>query len=453
MSDSNRVAWTEGLFLRPQHFQQSERFLEKLLRDTAGQLAPYGYGFAQLAIDQELLKLGKLALASATGILPDGTPFDIPRDADIPTPLDVPDGLKEALVLLALPVQRPGMGAMGLERSQANALVRYLTADFEARDAVAELDATADLKVGRLNLSLRPEQDLSAAYTSLGIARVIEKRPDGRVILDEDYYPPVLDCRAAPKLFDCAKEVYGLLRHRSQALSERISRPGTQGVAEIADFLLLQLCNRMQPLLEHLCNRVPLHPEVFYGCLVGLAGELATFARKDKRATEFEPYRQSALWESFQPVMEQVRLGLTAIIDASALAIPLEDVSQGYFVGRVQDVELLRNAVFVLAVNAQLPPEMLRARFPREAQIGSRERIRALVESQLPGIPLRPLPVAPRQIPYHAGHTYFELDKSRRPSDPVDYWKDLEASRMLVMHVAGDFPELKIELWAIRGGA
>jgi type VI secretion system protein ImpJ len=452
MSDSNRVAWTEGLFLRPQHFQQSERFLEKLLRDTAGQLAPYGYGFAQLAIDQELLKLGKLALASATGILPDGTPFDIPRDADIPTPLDVPDGLKEALVLLALPVQRPGMGAMGLERSQANALVRYLTADFEARDAVAELDSTAELKVGRLNLSLRLEQDLSAAYTSLGIARVVEKRPDGRVILDEEYYPPVLDCRAAPKLFDCAKEVYGLLRHRSQALSERISRPGTQGVAEIADFLLLQLCNRMQPLLEHLCNRAPLHPEVFYGCLVGLAGELATFARKDKRAPEFEPYRQSALWESFQPVMEQVRLGLTAIIDASALAVPLEDVSQGYYVGRVQDVELLRNAVFVLAVNAQLPSEMLRARFPREAQIGSRERIRALVESQLPGIPLRPLPVAPRQIPYHAGYTYFELDKSRRPSDPVDYWKDLEASRMMVMHVAGDFPELKMELWAIRGG-
>ena len=451
MSDSNRVAWTEGLFLRPQHFQQSERFLEKTLRDTAGQLMPYGYGFAQLTIDQELGKLGKLGLAAASGILPDGTPFEIPRDADIPTPLEIPDGAKEALVLLALPVRRPGMGAMGLERNPANALVRYFTADFEARDAIAELDAAADLKVGRPNLSLRLEQDLSAAYTSLGVARVIEKRPDGRVILDEEYYPPVLDCRAAPKLYDCAKEVYGLLRHRSQALSERISRPGTQGVAEFADFLLLQLCNRMQPVLEHLCNRAPLHPEVFYSWLVALAGELATFARKDKRAPEFEPYRQHALWETFQPVMEQVRLGLTAILESSALAVPLEDVSQGYYVGRVQDVELLRGAVFVLAVNAQVPAEILRARFPREAQIGSRERIRALVESQLPGIPLRPLPVAPRQIPYHAGYTYFELDKTRRPSDPVDYWKDLEASRMLVMHVAGDFPELKVELWAIRG--
>jgi len=207
----------------------------------------------------------------------------------------------------------------------------------------------------------------------------------------------------------------------------------------------------MQPLFEHLSNRAPLHPEVFYAYLVALAGELATFARKDKRAPEFSAYRQDALWETFQPVLEQVRLGLTAILEASALSVPVEDISKGYFIGRVQDIDLLRSAVFVLAVNAEIPSEILRSRFPREAQLGSRERIRALVDSQLPGIPLRPLPVAPRQIPFHAGYTYFELDKSRRPNDPVDYWKDLEASRMLVMHVAGDFPGLSLQLWAIRG--
>ncbi|MCC6535875.1 MAG: type VI secretion system baseplate subunit TssK [Burkholderiales bacterium] len=450
MSDSNRVAWTEGLFLRPQHFQQAERYLEKLLREAAWQMFPYGYGFARIELDQELGKLGKLGLAAASGILPDGTPFDIPRDVDIPTPLEIPDAVKDALVVLALPVHRPGSGSMGLENTPTNALARYFAADFEARDAISELDSTAELKVGRLNLSLRLQHDLSAAYTSLGVARVIEKRPDGRVILDEEYYPSVIDCRATAKLFDCVKEVHGLLRHRAQALAERISRPGTQGVAEIADFLLLQLCNRMQPVLEHLSQRVPLHPEVFYGYLVGLAGELATFARKDKRTPDFGAYRHGALWETFQPVMEQVRLGLTAILEASAIAVPLEDITQGYYVGRIQDVDLLRNAIFVLAVNAQVPAEILRARFPREAQIGSKERIRPLVESQLPGIPLRPLPVAPRQIPYHAGYTYFELDKARRPNDPVDYWKDLETSRMMVMHVAGDFPELSLQLWAIR---
>jgi type VI secretion system protein ImpJ len=249
------------------------------------------------------------------------------------------------------------------------------------------------------------------------------------------------------------REVYGLLRHRGQALSERVSRPGTQGVAEIADFLMLQLCNRMQPLFEHLINCSPLHPEIFYGHLVQLAGELGTFARKDKRTPEFSAYRQDALWETFHPVMEQVRLGLTAMLEASAVAVPVEDMTKGFFVARVQDVDLLRSAVFVLAVNARVPSEVLRSRFPREAQMGPRDHIRGLVDAQLPGIVLRPLPVAPRQIPYHAGCTYFELDKTRRPNDPVDYWKEMEAARMIVMHVAGDFPELHLQMWAIRANS
>jgi type VI secretion system protein ImpJ len=60
-------------------------------------------------------------------------------------------------------------------------------------------------------------------------------------------------------------------------------------------------------------------------------------------------------------------------------------------------------------------------------------------------VPLRPLPVAPRQIPYHAGHTYFELETRGN-----DMWKQLETSGGLFIHVAGDFPGLEMEFWAVR---
>jgi type VI secretion system protein ImpJ len=53
--------------------------------------------------------------------------------------------------------------------------------------------------------------------------------------------------------------------------------------------------------------------------------------------------------------------------------------------------------------------------------------------------------VAPRQIPYHAGFTYFELERGG------DLWAQLEQSAALALHVAGDFPGLVLELWAIRG--
>ncbi len=62
----------------------------------------------------------------------------------------------------------------------------------------------------------------------------------------------------------------------------------------------------------------------------------------------------------------------------------------------------------------------------------------------LPGIALQALPVAPRQLPFHAGHFYFELDRGG------ELWKQLEKTGNLAMHIAGDFPSLELELWAIR---
>jgi type VI secretion system protein ImpJ len=78
-------------------------------------------------------------------------------------------------------------------------------------------------------------------------------------------------------------------------------------------------------------------------------------------------------------------------------------------------------------------------------KIGPVERIRDLVNLQLPGVTMRPLPVAPRQIPYHAGFNYFELETRNN-----ELWKQLEASGGLAMHIAGEFPGLELEFWAIR---
>jgi len=444
MSQHNRVVWAEGLFLRPQHFQQAERYFERLMSQRLESLVPYGAGFTRLQIDQELLKIGKVGLSGAEGVFPDGTPFNIPVEADTPEPFDVPGDVKERLVLLTLPLKRAGMAELAFERSGDASLIRYIAADHEIRDAVLEMENSAQLKVGRLNVRLQLEGEASSAHTALGMVRVVEKRADGRVILDDAYVPPCLDCRVSARLYDYVKEIHGLLRHRIQALAERVSSPGAKGVAEVADFLLLQLCNRFEPLLAHLLSRSSLHPELFYRECLALAGEISTYARRDRSAIGFPTYRQDDLQHSFAPLIEEIRRGLTAVIEQNAVAIPVMDRGRGVFAGTVPDVELLRSAVFVLAVGANVPAESLRQHFPTQVKIGPPERIRDLVVSHLPGIQTAPLPVAPRQIPYHAGYSYFELDRKS------DYWKALEASRVIAMHVAGDFPGLSLELWAIR---
>jgi type VI secretion system protein ImpJ len=107
---------------------------------------------------------------------------------------------------------------------------------------------------------------------------------------------------------------------------------------------------------------------------------------------------------------------------------------------------LLDNAIFVLAVGAQVSSEMLRTHFPPQVKIGPVEEIAQLVSSALPGIPIQALPVAPRQIPYHAGLSYFELDKQN------PYWKKMAAAGGFAFHIGGNFPGLELEFWAIKKG-
>jgi type VI secretion system protein ImpJ len=178
---------------------------------------------------------------------------------------------------------------------------------------------------------------------------------------------------------------------------------------------------------------------------VQLAGELATFTHPNKRTFTFLEYIHDDLKQTFKPVMDDLRQSLSMVIEENAIQIPLEERKFGIRVAVISDRELLKRAVFVLAVNARVAPEVIRSRFPSQAKLGPVEKIRDLVNLALPGIALRALPVVPRQIPYHAGFTYFELDRHS------EYWKQLESSGGFAMQVAGEFPGLELEFWAIKG--
>jgi type VI secretion system protein ImpJ len=143
--------------------------------------------------------------------------------------------------------------------------------------------------------------------------------------------------------------------------------------------------------------------------------------------------------------MASLRDSLGMVLQTSAVPIPLVERQFGIRVGRVPDPSLLDSARFVLAVTAQMPVEELWAKLPGQIKIGSVEIIRDLVNTQLPGIQIRPLPVAPRQIPFHAGSVYFELDRASQ------YWAKLKQSAGFAMHVGGTIPGLTLEFWAIRG--
>jgi type VI secretion system protein ImpJ len=289
------------------------------------------------------------------------------------------------------------------------------------------------------------EKDERADYACVAIARIIEVRSDRQVVLDDTYLPPVLDVKALRRLAGFITEIQGLLHHRGEALAGRVSQSGKGGAAEIGDFLMLLMVNRYEPVLAHLAGLSSLHPETFYRLLLSIAGELATFTAQGQRPEQMPTYKHDDLKACFEPLMKMLRDSLSMVLEQTAVPIPLKERQFGIRTGAIADPSLIDNSTFVLAVSASMPVEELQARFPQQIKIGSVETIRDLVNAALPGIPIRALGAAPRQIPFHAGNTYFELDRNS------DQWVALKNSAAFALHVGGDFPNLQMEFWAIRG--
>ncbi|HVZ09621.1 type VI secretion system baseplate subunit TssK [Rhodopila sp.] len=447
MSWTNRVIWQEGMFLRAQHFQQQDRWTQALLQARAGALRPYPWGLTACSIDRNLLATGRFALSSAAGVFEDGTPFVLPAEADHPVPLEPAATVRNALVYLATPVSQQGAAEVVLEDAETEG--RYTVKGFEAYDTQprsrADAPQPAELQVGRLRLRYMLETQDRAGYHGIAVARIAEVGADRRVALDDRWIPPALLCAAAPPLTGFLAELTGMMNQRGEALASRLGSPGARGVAEVTDFLLLQMINRWQKLLSHWVESGNIHPEDFYAALVQMAGEFATFTEATRRPNNYPPYRHEDLQRSFTPVVADLRRSLSAVLETTAVAIPLQERRHGVRVGPLNDRGLLRTANFVLSVRADMPSETLRRLFPSQVKIGAVEHITHLVNVALPGIAVRPLSTAPRQIPFYAGATYFELDRNS------PHWQQMQSSGGFAIFVSGEFPNLQMELWAIRG--
>jgi type VI secretion system protein ImpJ len=448
MSWDSKIIWSEGMFLRTQHFQQQDRYVERLVRNRTAHLRPHPWGVAKLAIDRSLLTTGRFAIAEGVGTFPDGTPFAIPEDTDHPPPLELPENTRNAVVYLTLPVRQPGGREFG-DRASQDIITRYEANEFEATDAVAGAENRAQLRVGKLRLRYALEHADRSGYHSIGLARIVEVRPDKNVLLDDGFIAPCLNCDCQPPLKGFLEELCGLLHTRGDALAARLVQPGDKGVADFADFVLLQAINRYEPLLAHFAaDAGQLHPEDFYRRAIEIAGEIATFASRTKRATEFPPYRHDDLEHSFAPVIADLRQLLSAILDQNAVPIPLQQRPYGIRVAVIQDRDLIAFASFVLTARAEMPIESLQRTFPQHVKIGPVEQIAQLVNSALPGITVRALSVVPRQLPYKASTCYFELDRTG------PFWRQLQrpgGTGGLAIHVGRELPEVDLELWAIKG--
>jgi type VI secretion system protein ImpJ len=441
MSWYSKVAWSEGLFMRPQHLQQADRYIEHLLEGRVRHVSPYPWGFSHLEIDRDLAQQSKFALRRAAGIMPDGTPFDIPGDSPLPAPLEVPETAAGQLVWLAMPAQ--ASNTREIDSQSADGASRYVLGTETVIDSASHLRIEEEIDVAHPRLAYDLRKTARPGFIGLAMGRIVEVH-DRLIVLDEKFAPPVLIVSASPTVDGWLDRVVGWITNKLDELARYSADATAGGGLQSADYLMLQMLNREIPVLTHFRRSRYVHPERLFEEFLRIAGELATFVTSERRARDYPTYNHDDLEGTFGPLLHDIQEFLSTQLDNRAIRLELVERAPNAFVSTIRDRTLFRNATLVLEVSARRPLKEIQLQFPNLLKVGPSTKMNEIVHAHLPGVSLVHMPTPPPQIRAISDHVYFYLDRT----SPL--WPEFSVASAMGMHFAGDWPELEMELWAIR---
>ncbi|MGH7468256.1 MAG: type VI secretion system baseplate subunit TssK [Longimicrobiales bacterium] len=443
MRQTERVLWTKGVLLTPQHFQLQDRFLEDSVGFKLGTVTFCPWGFVRLELNREALAAGNLALTEAAGLMPDGLPFEIPGSDAAPAPKPLEEfwhADRPTLdIYLAIPEQQPGGRNVSVTAQERG--TRYIAEVVLRRDENTGL-MEKPIQVARKNFRLLAEGENLDGSTSMAVARV-RRASTGEFVLDPHFVPPLLDIAASGYMLSIARRLVEVLSAKSATLSgtrrQRNQGLADFGVSDVANFWLLYTVNSHLPRLRHLFETRRGHPAAFYGALLELGGSLTTFSTSI-HPRDLPAYDHSTLGECFTRLDEQVRELLETVVSASHVALPLRETEPSVYATAIEQDRYLSAPALYLAVSAAVRADELMRNAPRLIKISSGSQIQRLIRQALPGVPIRPLTAPPSSLPVKLDYQYFALDKVGTD------WDSIARERNLAVYVPSELPEPKLEL-------
>jgi type VI secretion system protein ImpJ len=449
VNTASKVMWAEGLFLRPQHFQQQDRYHEARLNQTASALHPYCWGVRKLAIDADALKADTLRLTELSIIFPEGEIVRAPEHDALPPQVrlaDLPPEVQTITFHAALPALKAHGDNCGARApgSDARLDVRYVQHDHDTRDLFS---GAADAPVGYLagNLRLVSELDALDAFESFPLVR-LRRVALGGFELDPGFVPPSVTIDGAPSLQALLVRLMEKLLAKVNALYGHYREPGRHVVelrgGEVASFWLLHTASTGYAALGHYLAQRDLHPERLFQELLVLAGGLTTFSR-GVRLEDLPAYSHQDPGPAFARLDAILRELLDTVISSKYFSIALSHERPSYHLGTLDSGKINAQTMLYLGVAADLPALQLAEIVPLRFKIGAPEDVDKLVLSAMPGVKLVHASHLPAALPVRPDTHYFVLDNRG-----VLYDSMLKAQAISI-YVPTGIRDLKLELIGI----
>jgi type VI secretion system protein ImpJ len=437
------VVWSKGVFLSPQHLQAQDHFVEDSLRFALDALSFRCWGFLSLQIDNAAIGEGLLQIVTASGLFPDGLPFDF-ADADAPPRSRVldecfQDGRSACVFYLAIPQSRNG--GINVELRRTGLSTRFYSELQMLRDENSS-GTEKPVSLARKNLKIIADGENLEGLVTLPLVRVLHTE-GGQYRLDDNFIAPTINANASDRLTGILRglvevivsrggQLAGVRRQRNQSLADF-------SASDVANFWLLYTINTHLPALHQMLHAPQAHPESVYLQLLGLAGALTTFSRvvDPQDLPKYDHERQGRCFVALETILMEL---LNTVIPSRFIALPLRQLRDSVYTTEIESDEYLSNSRLYLAISADIPTAELITRAPALVKTCSATHIETLIRQALPGLPITHLPSPPAEIPVKLNFQYFNLDRAGAA------WETIKRSRNFGAYVPAEIANPRLEL-------
>jgi type VI secretion system protein ImpJ len=427
-----KILWSEGLFLRPQHFQQQDRYHEARVHATALAAQPMLWGVQAFELDTAALANGKLRVLALRAIFREGELFDAPASDPLPPVIDLgslPAEVQEVCYVAALPSQDAD---------------RFEHAERETADLFSDA-LPAGLTYLRKQVRLQSDLEPRGGNDCLPLLR-LRRAVSGSFELDPTFMPPSLSIGATPRLKLLLDQLMDALQAKVNALQGHMREPSRNVIefrgGDVSSFWLLHTVSSSAATLLHLLRHPALHPERLYQEMLGLAGGLMTYSRL-VHLGNLPAYEHAAPGPSFLQLDAIIRDLLDTVISARYFAVALHEEKAGYHCGKLDSGKIGAGATLYLAIAAAIPLLELVDAVPLRVKAGAPDDVEQCVLSAMPGVKLIHAPQVPSAIPVRPDTCYFVLENRG-----VLYEQMLKAQSISIYVPAG-IKELRLELLVV----
>jgi type VI secretion system protein ImpJ len=289
MKPPQRVVWSEGMLVSPQHLQQQDLYHERLLDDRIAALAPYRWGVVSIELDAGALGSDQLRVTRFVGVLPDGLYLGFEaKDPECPPARPIGEHFAPTQpfceIYLAVPKEREGVPSVATDQSTGTpadatraARARYRAATRKVADQTGN---AADLQMAfaQRNAVILFGDEAREDFDSIKIAEIV-RDGTGHLLNNEAYIPPALRVDTSPFLMAGVRRLLALMVAKQRLVAgDRRQRDGTNiefNVGDVTRFLQLSTINTAIPVMSYAAANGEISPSQLYMCLIQVVGALS----------------------------------------------------------------------------------------------------------------------------------------------------------------------------------